>query len=145
MALLLGMNNFMAATRPSALVPVGASHSACQAGDLPALRLSPNQDFIAELRKKGAEIIFLNEVTVGDYSSSQIRQELEAGTDPQVLVERGWILLKPSGCGFLTTKASSRFGANWTPPPPIRRSRAAHLPQGESLEARVGQQLLAQS
>ena len=34
----------------------------------PRLGFSPNQDFIAELRKKGTDIIFLNEVTAVSYT-----------------------------------------------------------------------------
>jgi len=69
----------------------------------PRLGFRPNQDFIAELRQKGAEIIFLEEVTVPEISSSQIRRELEAGTDPQELVERGW--LSPAAAQFLDQNA----------------------------------------
>jgi len=103
----------------------------------PRLGSSPNQDFIAELRKKGAEIIFLNEVTVPEISSSQIRRELEAGTDPQVLVERGW--LSPAAADFLRQNSLIQIwrelDTSTTNPP-----GAEQLAQGDSLEARVGQQ-----
>ncbi|HAE85726.1 MAG TPA: hypothetical protein DCG78_04365, partial [Anaerolineaceae bacterium] len=100
MALLLGMDSFAGSDPPfrhwyqwERLIRL-AKLVIC-----PRLGFSPNRSFIAELRKKGAEIIFLEEVTVPEISSSQIRRELEAGTDPHVLVERGW--LSPAAADFL--------------------------------------------
>jgi nicotinate (nicotinamide) nucleotide adenylyltransferase len=142
MALLLGMDSFACSDPPflnwyqwERLIRL-AKLVIC-----PRLGSSPNQDFIAELRKNGAEIIFLNEVTLPEISSAQIRRELEAGNDPQVLVERGW--LSPAAADFLRQNSLIQIwrelDTSTTNPP-----GAEQLAQGESLEARVGQQLLAQ-
>ncbi len=52
---------------------------------------SPNQNFIKELTSQGGRIVYLEEIVVSDISSSMIRARLEAGSDPSVMLEEGFL------------------------------------------------------
>ncbi|MFZ3069494.1 MAG: nicotinamide-nucleotide amidohydrolase family protein, partial [Anaerolineaceae bacterium] len=58
-----------------------------------------NQTFIASLKQKGASLIFLENVTVPEISSTDIRKQLEDGEKPQKLVQVGW--LSPSIADYI--------------------------------------------
>jgi nicotinic acid mononucleotide adenylyltransferase len=51
----------------------------------------PNMNFLKLLTAEGGRFIFLNSVVTMDISSSQIRERLIAGADPQVLAREGAI------------------------------------------------------
>jgi nicotinic acid mononucleotide adenylyltransferase len=51
----------------------------------------PNMNFLKLLTAEGGRFIFLNSVVTMDISSSQVRERLIAGADPQVLAREGAI------------------------------------------------------
>lgn len=74
----------------------------------PRQGFAPNQKFIENLTAKGARIIFLEEVSAPEISSSEIRRELEIGTDPESLVQKGW--LSPAAAEYIRRK---RLAETW--------------------------------
>ena len=101
----------------------------------PRQGFAPNQKFIDTLTAKGARIIFLDEVSAPEISSSEIRRELEIGTDPESLVQKGW--LSPAAAEYIRRK---RLAETWR-----ELDSSASLPaearretEAPSLEARIG-------
>ena len=101
----------------------------------PRQGFAPNQKFIENLTAKGARIIFLEEVSAPEISSSEIRRELEIGTDPESLVQKGW--LSPAAAEYIRRK---RLAETWR-----ELDSSASLPaearretEAPSLEARIG-------
>lgn len=101
----------------------------------PRQGFAPNQKFIENLTAKGARIIFLDEVSAPEISSSEIRKELEIGTDPESLVQKGW--LSPAAAEYIRRK---RLAETWR-----ELDSSASLPaearretEAPSLEARIG-------
>ena len=101
----------------------------------PRQGFAPNQKFIENLTVKGARIIFLDEVSAPEISSSEIRRELEIGTDPESLVQKGW--LSPAAAEYIRRK---RLAETWR-----ELDSSASLPaearretEAPSLEARIG-------
>ena len=50
---------------------------------------APNWDFLAELKQRGARVIYLDEVQTLEISATEIRERLAAGEDPQTLHAEG--------------------------------------------------------
>ena len=101
----------------------------------PRQGFAPNQKFIENLTVKGARIIFLDEVSAPEISSSEIRKELEIGTDPESLVQKGW--LSPAAAEYIRRKhlAETWRELDSSASLPAEARRETEAP---SLEARIG-------
>jgi len=101
----------------------------------PRQGFAPNQKFIENLTVKGARIIFLDEVSAPEISSSEIRRELEIGTDPESLVQKGW--LSPAAAEYIRRKhlAETWRELDSSASLPAEARRETEAP---SLEARIG-------
>ena len=101
----------------------------------PRQGFAPNQKFIENLTAKGARIIFLDEVSAPEISSSEIRKELEIGTDPESLVQKGW--LSPAAAEYIRRKhlAETWRELDSSASLPAEARRETEAP---SLEARIG-------
>lgn len=60
---------------------------------------TPNWDFLATLKQRGARVIYLDEVQTPEVSATEIRERLAAGENPKTLSEEG--LLPASVAAYL--------------------------------------------
>ncbi|MFZ3151058.1 MAG: nicotinamide-nucleotide amidohydrolase family protein [Anaerolineaceae bacterium] len=94
-----------------------------------------NPEFIKSLQEKGARLIFLEDVLVPEISSSEIRGQLEKGTDPEQMVRAGF--LSPAIANYIE---ENNLAETWRQLDSSQSTTGKQIASVEltSIEARIG-------